>query len=117
MFRRVDFLRSEGFRDELLFLSDADLWVRLLHYGDFVGIPRTLGAFRFGSSSVSATMAARSQLSQHKAFDRALAAQPRWGITPLDRAIGRVNIYDKQLRRSVLFEISRRRDARRRARL
>jgi glycosyltransferase involved in cell wall biosynthesis len=117
MFRRSDFLRSGGFRDELLFLSDADLWVRLLQFGDFFGIPRTLGAFRFCSSSVSATMAARSQLAQHKTFYRALSAHPRWGVTRLDRGIGWVNMYDKQLRRTVLFEISKRRDARRRARL
>jgi glycosyltransferase involved in cell wall biosynthesis len=113
MFRRDDFLHSGGFRDELLFLSDADLWLRLLHYGDFYGIPRTLASFRFGSTTVSARMAARSQLAQHKAFVRALSAQQQWGITRLDRVLGWINRYDKQLRRTVLFEISKRRDARR----
>jgi glycosyltransferase involved in cell wall biosynthesis len=113
MFRRDDFIRSGGFRDELLFLSDADLWLRLLQYGEFYGIPRTLASFRFGSTTVSARMAARSQLAQQKAFVRALSAQQRWGVTRLDRLIGWANRYDKQLRRTVLFEISKRRDARR----
>lgn len=113
MFRRDDFIRSGGFRDELLFLSDADLWLRLLQYGDFYGIPRTLASFRFGSTTVSARMAARSQLAQQKAFVAALSAQRQWGVTRLDRVIGWANRYDKQLRRTVLFEISKRRDARR----
>lgn len=113
MFRRADFLRAGGFRDELLFLADVELWVRLLHHGEFYGIPRTLASFRFGSQTVSATMAVRSQLAQHKAFVSVLAAQQRWGITGTDRMICRVNTYDKQLRRIVLFAISKRRDARR----
>jgi glycosyltransferase involved in cell wall biosynthesis len=113
MFRREDFIKTGGFRDDLLFLSDADLWVRLLQHGEFYGIPRTLASFRFGSASVSATMAARSQLSQHKEFSRALSAQRWWGVTRLDRMIGWINTYDMQLRRTVLFGISKWRDARR----
>lgn len=113
MFRRADFLRAGGFRDELLFLADVELWVRLLHHGDFYGIPRTLASFRFGSQTVSATMAARSQLAQYKAFVSVLAAQQRWTITGFDRLVCRVNTYDKQLRRILLFAISKRRDARR----
>ncbi|CAN5538961.1 glycosyltransferase [soil metagenome] len=113
MFRREDFIKTGGFRDELLMLSDADLWVRLLQHGEFYGIPRTLASFRFGSTTVSATMAARSQLAQHKAFSRTLSAQRWWGVTRLDRAIGWINTYDMQLRRTVLFEISKWRDARR----
>ncbi|CAN5137165.1 glycosyltransferase [soil metagenome] len=113
MFRREDFLSAGGFRDNLLMLSDADLWVRLLQHGEFYGIPRTLASFRFGSTTVSATMAARSQLAQHKEFSRTLSAQPGWGVTRADRVIGWLNTYDKQLRRTVLFGISKWRDAHR----
>lgn len=113
MFRRSDFLRSGGFRDRWLFLSDVDLWVRLLQYGEFYGVPRTLASFRFGSQTVTATMAARSQLAQYRAFVRALSAQHRWGITRTDRAVAHVRMCDKQLRRTVLFAISKYRDARR----
>ena len=113
MFRRSDFLRAGGFRDNLLFLADVDLWVRLLAYGDFYGVPRTLASFRFGSQTVTATMAARSQLTQQKTFIRDLVEQRRWRITRRDRLISWINTYDKQLRRTLLFEISKRRDARR----
>lgn len=113
MFRRSDFLRSGGFRDEWLFLSDVDLWVRLLQYGEFYGIPRSLASFRFGSQTVTATMAARSQLAQYRSFVHAVSGQQRWGITRTDRAVGRISMYDKQLRRTLLFAISKYRDARR----
>lgn len=49
MFRRSDFLRSGGFRDRWLFLSDVDLWVRLLQYGEFYGVP---GRWRPSGSAV-----------------------------------------------------------------
>lgn len=114
MFRRDDFVRSGGFRDDPLFLSDADLWVRLLEHGDFYGIPRTLASFRFSSDSVSATTAARSQLAQQQAFVRRLRADRRWGISRRDQVVSRLNAYDKQVRRCVLFAISKRRGIRRR---
>ncbi|MGB3352102.1 MAG: glycosyltransferase [Mycobacterium sp.] len=114
MFRRADFLRCGGFRDDLLFVSDTDLWVRLLQRGEFYGVPWTLASFRIGSDTASAATAARSQLSQQRALVRALSTDGRWGVTRTDRMIGRVNAYDKQLRRIVLFQISKRRDARRR---
>lgn len=114
MFRRADFVRCGGFRDDLLFVSDTDLWVRLLQHGEFYGVPWTLASFRIGSDTASAATAARSQLSQQRALVRALSEDRRWGVTRTDRMIGRVNAFDKQLRRIVLFEISKRRDARRR---
>lgn len=117
MFRRADFLRCGGFRDDLLFFSDADLWVRLLQHGDFYGIPRVLASFRFGTDTVSATMAARSQLAQQGEFVRRLGDDRRWRVSRLDRIVGRLNAYDKQVRRCVLFAISKRRGSRRQAAL
>lgn len=113
MFRRSDFVRCGGFRDDPLFYSDADMWVRLLQHGDFYGIPRSLAAFRFGNETVSATLAARSQLAQQGEFTRRLSTDKRWGITRRDLMVGRLNAYDKQLRRVVLFAISKRRGIRR----
>jgi GT2 family glycosyltransferase len=112
MFRRADFVRCGGFRDDLLFVADVDLWARLLQHGDFHGIARAHACFRFSSDSVSSTMAIRSQHEQQAAFIRRLATHPRWAVTRLDRAIGHASAVDKELRRVALFEISRRRDAR-----
>lgn len=114
MFRRADFDRVGGFRDDVeLFYSDADLWVRLLAHGDFYGISTALASFRFGCDTVSATLAARSQIAQQGQFTRRLARDNRWGISRTDHAVGRLNAYNKQIRRAVLFALSRRRAARR----
>lgn len=114
MFRRSDFDRCGGFRDDPLFYSDADLWVRLLQHGEFYGIPRALASFRFGSETVSATLAARSQFAQQGEFVRRLSTDRRWSITRLDLVLGRLNAFDKQVRRCILFAISKRRGTRRR---
>lgn len=114
MFRRADFERTGGFRDDVeLFYSDADLWVRLLHHGDFYGIPRVLASFRFGCDTLSATLAARSQIHQQGRFTRRLVADRRWTVSRFDHAIGRLRAYDKQARRAMLFALSKRRAARR----
>jgi glycosyltransferase involved in cell wall biosynthesis len=112
MFRRADFLRCGGFRDDRVFVADVDLWTRLLAHGDFHGIARAHACFRFSSASVSSTMAVRSQHAQQAAFIRAVSADPRWQVSRSDCAVGRASALDKSLRRIVLFEISRRRDAR-----
>jgi glycosyltransferase involved in cell wall biosynthesis len=116
MFRRVDFDRCGGFRGDLLFPMDMDLWVRLLHHGEFFGLPRTLASYRIASESITALMPARSQLAQQIEFARRLVDDPRWEISVGDRTLGRVNCYDMQMRRTLLFLISSLRAWRRRRR-
>ena len=106
MFRRSHFDRSGGFRSEQPFLADLDLWVRLLHHGDFVGQPDTLGSFRVRSQSVSGLTSARSQLAAHLAFDKVLQADSRWTITGGDRIRGRIGCYENILRRLLLFAVA-----------
>ena len=114
MFRRADFDRCGGFRGELLFPMELDLWVRLVQHGDFFGLPKTLASFRIGAGSMTALTSSRSQLAQQIEFVRRLVGDPRWSVSTGDRVIGRVNSYDKQLRRNVLFLMSSVRAARRR---
>jgi glycosyltransferase involved in cell wall biosynthesis len=108
MFRRDDFDRCGGFVRESLFpnIIDVGLWVRLLQIGDFFGLPRTLASFRFGSRSVTASTAARSLLVQQIQFAKKLVDDNRWNISTADRILGRVNCYDMQLRRTLLFKLS-----------
>lgn len=103
MFRRDDFDRSGGFRAELEFLADLDLWSRLLQFGDFVGLPMTLGSFRIRSESVSGLTSARVQLAQHIEFDRQIGGDPRWNISVADRILGRFGCYENIGRRALLF--------------
>ncbi|MDI9972631.1 glycosyltransferase [Rhodococcus sp. IEGM 1307] len=114
MFRRVDFDRCGGFRGELLFPMELDLWSRLVRKGDFVGVPRTLASFRIGSDSNTALTSARSQLAQQLEFTSRLIHDPEWQIPLSDRVLGRINSYDMQMRRSLLFALSALRASRRR---
>jgi glycosyltransferase involved in cell wall biosynthesis len=53
MFRRMDFDRCGGCRGDRLFPVDMDLWVRLLVFGDFFGIPSALTSSRIGTGSMT----------------------------------------------------------------
>lgn len=117
MFRRCDFDRSGGFQGDQLFTMDVDLWVRLLQRGDFFGLPQTLAAFRIRSGSATGLTSARSQLAQQAEFIRGLVNDDQWHVSGIDRLLGWLNAYDKQLRRCVLFKVSSVRATRRRRRL
>ena len=114
MFRRTDFDRCGGFRPVTSFLSELDLWVRLLDRGEFYGVPDTLAAFRNASDSTTALTSARSQLTQILGFSGMLAADPAWNITVADRVRGRFCSYDMQIRRTGLYALSAMRSSRRR---
>jgi glycosyltransferase involved in cell wall biosynthesis len=113
MFRRDDFDRCGGFDGDLLFVMDMDLWIRLLHRGDFVGVPRALASFRVRTDSTTALTGASSQLAQQLQFVRKVSQSNRWEVSAFDRAVGRVRAFDMQLRRCLLFEVSRLRVMRR----
>ncbi|WP_370329723.1 glycosyltransferase family 2 protein [Mycolicibacterium hippocampi] len=115
MFRRADFDRCEGFRHVTSFLSELDLWVRLLARGEFFGVPTTLAAFRIASGSTTALTSARSQLSQQLGFTGRLAGDLQWNITAGDLLYGRFRSYDMQIRRTGLYALSNLRSSRRRA--
>jgi glycosyltransferase involved in cell wall biosynthesis len=113
MFRRADFDRCGGFRRDTTYTTDVDLWARLLDRGNFYGIGRTLASFRVHSGSLSDLTSMRSQLAQHAELDRGLGEDPRWGLSRIDRALGRVNAYQALARRLLLFKLSSRRASRR----
>jgi glycosyltransferase involved in cell wall biosynthesis len=46
LFRREDFFAVGGWRADRTYIMDLDLWLRLLQYGEFLGLPETLAAFR-----------------------------------------------------------------------
>jgi glycosyltransferase involved in cell wall biosynthesis len=106
MFRRRDFNLCGEWGTDLPFLSELDVWVRLLRYGSFYGVPSTLASFRISGGSLTGSTSASSQLAQQIEFARRLGGDPRWVITKPDRIWGRVKCYDMQLRRTALYSIS-----------
>jgi glycosyltransferase involved in cell wall biosynthesis len=113
MFRRADFDRSGGFRGSNLFTLDMDLYVRLLHYGDFFGIPRPSSSYRYRAGSTTDLLAAKSQRAQILEFSQRLRSDPRWQVSAFDQLVCRVNSYDMMWRRTLLFKIAGARAARR----
>lgn len=116
MFRRTDFDRCGGMRGHVVFTMDLDLWVRLLHSGDFYGIDRTLMSYRVRNGSATALTSARVQLAEQNAFARELAEDPRWSVPRVDRLLGRINSVDVLVKRAILFKVSGLRASRHRPR-
>lgn len=117
MFRRSLFDRVGGFRSGPRFVTDLDLWIRMLAHGAFYGVPETLAAFRLTCDSATARTSSRAQRAEQVEIVATLATDPRWGITARDSAFGRVRAVDMQLRRDGLYAWStwRRASARRRS--
>jgi glycosyltransferase involved in cell wall biosynthesis len=113
MFRRTDFDHCGGMRGHVVFTMDLDLWVRLLHSGDFYGIDRTLMSYRVRSGSATALTSARTQLAEQNAFANELADDPRWSVPRVDRVLGRINSVDVLVKRAILFKVSGLRASRR----
>ena len=52
LFRREDFFAAGGWRAERSYTMDLDLWMRLLQFGEFLGLPEPLAAFRIARRDV-----------------------------------------------------------------
>ncbi len=53
MFRRADYLRAGGYREQFYFAQDLDLWLRLTDFGQLAFVPVVLYQARFGTSDIS----------------------------------------------------------------
>ena len=111
LFRREHYYAAGGWRPERRWVMDLDLWMRLLQYGEFLGLPETLAAFRVGRTSLSAENEA-SIYEQQKAFIEELGASPHLQVRGIDLAIGRLRAPSGRLRRRILFGMSSRGAAR-----
>lgn len=106
MFRRRDFDAVGGFDGGLLFPMDLDLWIKVLEHGAFVGMPETLAAFRASAGSLS-SQRSRSQYDEQLTLTRRLAHDPRWHVSPLDRALSHLGAPMAKARRELLFLAAR----------
>jgi glycosyltransferase involved in cell wall biosynthesis len=107
LFRRDHYFAVGGWRPERRFAMDLDLWMRLLHCGEFLGLPETLAAFRVVRDSLSAEN--ESAIYDHqKAVVTELAASPHLQVRGSDLAVGRLHAPLARLRRRALYRMSRR---------
>lgn len=106
LFRRRDFLAAGGWRADRTFIMDLDLWMRLLQFGEFLGLPETLAAFRIGRDSVSSNNEA-AIYTQQRALLEELGSSPFFQVRGVDLTVGRMLAPAGRARRRVLFAISR----------
>ena len=89
LFRRDDFFAAGGWRADRTFTMDLDLWMRLLQFGEFLGLPEPLAAFRSirGTSTPEArqALAAEQQLLIEEIVDTEAFA-----VRGLDVTLGRL---------------------------
>jgi glycosyltransferase involved in cell wall biosynthesis len=98
MFRREDFQRCGGFRENLLEWPELELWTRLLRCGEFFGMPATLASVRARHSSMSVSASMLLQLAERIEFTRRLINDPVWTVSATDRVVGQVKCGINMLR-------------------
>lgn len=106
LFRRAHYFAVGGWRPDHRFVMDLDLWIRLLQYGEFLGLPETLAAFRIGRDSLSADNEA-TIYAQQKAYIEELGTTPHLQVRTSDLLIGRMRAPLGRARRRALFRMSR----------
>jgi glycosyltransferase involved in cell wall biosynthesis len=107
LFRREHYFAVGGWRPEWRWTMDLDLWLRLLQYGEFLGLPETLAAFRIGRESLTADNEA-AIYEEQKAFIEELGASPHLQVRGSDLVVGRWNAPAGRLRRRLLYRLSSR---------
>lgn len=86
MFRREDYLRVGGWDGKWVYPMDLDLWLKLLAFGDLVGQPESLAAFRLSPGSLSAARRT-SQFVEHHNLISELGHNPRWEVPAWQRFV------------------------------
>lgn len=106
LFRREDFTAAGGFRAQRQHIMDLDMWMRLLQYGEFLGLPETLAAFRIRPGSTSGESGGRIDAEQ-RTLARELGESSLFQVRGIDAAVGRVFGPVGRVRRRALFAVSR----------
>lgn len=91
MFRRADYDAVGGWptTPDQTFTSDLELWLRLLEGGYLFAQGEALAAFRIAHDGLSQTAETRNQEANAR-FARSVAGDPRWRMSPWDRACAAV---------------------------
>ncbi|HEY0813045.1 MAG TPA: glycosyltransferase [Pseudonocardia sp.] len=106
LFRRENFMSAGGWRADRTFIMDLDLWMRLLQYGEFLGLPETLAAFRIGRGSVSAENEHAIYREQQLLINE-LGGSSLFQVRSVDLAVSRFFAPAGRVKRRILFAVSR----------
>ncbi|WP_246633414.1 glycosyltransferase family 2 protein [Pseudonocardia nigra] len=106
LFRRDDFFAAGGWRADRKYIMDLDMWMRLLEYGEFLGLPETLAAFRIGRGSVSAENE-QAIYEEQRLLLEDLGGSEHFQVRSVDLAVGRMLAPAGRARRRALFAVSK----------
>lgn len=106
LFRREDFFAAGGWRAEYPCILDLDLWMRLLQYGEFLGQPEALAAFRIGRGTMTADNDQELYESQRRVTDD-LSHSQFYQVRGLDLAVGKMLAPAGKIRRRALYSLSK----------
>lgn len=102
---RTSAYRAAGpFTESARYVVDLEMWVRLLLEGDLYVMAETLSAYRIQRGSWSNDLAA-SQTGDFRALLRQLAADPRFGVSGIDVALGTLGAWRNTKLRRVFYAL------------
>ena len=112
LIRRDALIASLPFTREFPYLTDLDLYARVLARGTFVGLPSVDAGFRISPTSWSSSVG-NAQLREFQSWVDARVADGGLSLTKAQRAKSRLMIPGKFFARRVVNELSNRKAARR----
>jgi glycosyltransferase involved in cell wall biosynthesis len=87
LFRREDFFATGGWRGDRTYTMDLDLWMRLLQFGEFLGLPEPLAASRMAQASAEERQAVAAE--QKLLLDE-IAGTDTFSVRGVDLTVGRL---------------------------
>ncbi|MBB5917223.1 glycosyltransferase involved in cell wall biosynthesis [Nocardia transvalensis] len=98
-FRRADFERAGGFRGDLVFPMDVDLFARVCEFGVFYGMPEILAAWRNSSFNLCSRSSTVSKLTEMARFHHRLGREYPDLVTRADVLTGDLRLVGQALER------------------
>lgn len=102
IFRRRDFERTSGFRDDYGYTLDIDVWLQIMEFGGFLGSPSSLAANRASKFNVSSSTSTLEKARDIVGFNRWAMRTYGGRRGPLrrsDRLIGDARVAEALVRR------------------
>ncbi|WP_214407303.1 glycosyltransferase family 2 protein [Pseudonocardia lacus] len=87
LFRREDFFAAGGWRGDRAFTMDLDLWMRLLQFGEFLGLPEPLAASRMLRTAPDER---RAVLEEQQLLLEEIAETDTFSVRGIDLTLGRL---------------------------
>jgi glycosyltransferase involved in cell wall biosynthesis len=100
LFRREDFFAAGGWRADRHFTMDLDLWMRLLQFGEFLGLPEPLAAFRMAHDTPPDERQAL--VDEQQLLLEEITETETFSVRGIDQTVGRLLVPTGRVRRRTM---------------